>query len=198
MSALARRLLPRPCAPGPRAAVRWLSARPAHQVLGVAPDATPAEAKRAFKRLALIVHPDVRGTGCATRYHEARAAMEAMAAGGGAGGSGLGRHAAGPDWSDAARAEAEAEAREYAEHVAREERRRREERGTAEDRADATRWLRLLLGYIFLGTCVKVVLMNVAAEARESELARANGWVPEGRQLRPKYRARDEPPSRTV
>jgi hypothetical protein len=65
-----------------------LRSRPidAHAVLGIKPGASRAEIRRAYRRLALTIHPDVAGaqaTGDMARLNEARDQLDAHAPAGG-------------------------------------------------------------------------------------------------------------------
>ena len=47
-------------------------------VLGVAPDATPGQIRRAFRELALVLHPDRAGPASAARFRELVEAYRAL------------------------------------------------------------------------------------------------------------------------
>ena len=49
-----------------------------HRVLGVAKNASPAVIKAAYRKLALVYHPDVKSTGCALKFQAIQTAQEKL------------------------------------------------------------------------------------------------------------------------
>ena len=144
------------------AARRLCTIRMPHETLGVAPDANHDDVKRAFKALALRLHPDIPGSGNQKRYLEAQLAMEAML---------RSRPASfGPKWQAECEAEARAkeEAREWEELRRDRERRREDETVTNADRKRSARLLKLVILYVLLGAVVKIAAVKLVMATRES------------------------------
>ena len=132
----------------------------AASILGVSDCASVAEIKQAFRKLALMHHPDVGGSDVA-RYQEAQEAMEYMLRNR----RNAKHHSPQDDHSEHERADYERARAEEAERT----------RWSEEDRQNALRGFRILCAYVAIGTIVKCALLNATDYARGSQWAA--GWV---------------------
>ena len=166
-----------------------------HRALGVAANASTAQIKKAFRKLALVYHPDVPGTGDPKRFQALQDAYDEMIMRrtGTSSWSGEGTSQQSPNWShhqqqrsdhrwerDQADAEREAQRREF-ERLRREWRQQHEEemRETPESRERKWHYFGLVCAWVGIGSIAKLMALRFAHVARENELqagGAASSW----------------------
>ena len=181
-----------------RARLGTASARP---ILGVAPTASTAEIKAAFRREALKCHPDLPG-GSEARFRELQEATQAMLASRRPGASAQARH---DEWAARGHAQQQEEDEELRREWEEDVRAERERRKMSSDELERNRRLfRLICAWVTLGAIFKLVLLQMASSARKEPLLAAytqpvpgsGGW--RGGGGAPKVPAAQSAPDRSV
>ena len=171
-----------------------------HRILGIAANATPTAIKSAYKRLALIYHPDVKPTGCPRKFQEIQNACDEMlnrvpqscedrrAWSSGA--------QSDRNWSYQHRAETAAEEAERLEF----ERLRRQWRQDYEDEYVKTSaeaedrkrfYFKLVLAWVGFGSMIKLAMLKATQIAREQQLREAQTQQRQGEGLLTPVRTED-------
>ena len=142
----------------------------AHRLLGVASTATSAQVKAAYKRLALVHHPDVP-TGCQRKFLDLQKATEEMLQRGEAGTSRQ-QHSQYQHAQASETAEEAAERREW-ERMREQWRQAHEEEFRDDEESQRRKWhyLKLVVGITGFGALFKIAIFQAVAVARGSSMA---------------------------